>query len=62
MQTGDGGLAYWPGGNESVLWGSAYAGVAIAMAQKQGVEVPQEPAQQLLDYLSLQLPGASEVN
>ena len=62
MQTGDGGLAYWPGGNESVLWGSAYAGVAIAMAQKQGVEVPQESAQQLWDYLSLQLRGAAEVN
>lgn len=62
MQTGDGGLAYWPGGNESVLWGSAYAGVAIAMAQKQGVDVPQESAQQLWDYLSLQLRGAAEVN
>ncbi len=62
MQTGDGGLAYWPGGNESVLWGSAYAGVAVAMAQKQGVAMPKESVQQLWDYLSLQLRGASEVN
>lgn len=61
MQTGDGGLAYWPGGNESVLWGSAYAGVAVAMAQKQGAAVPKESAQQLWDYLSLQLRGAAEV-
>ena len=61
MQTGDGGLAYWPGGTESVLWGSAYAGVAVAMAQKQGLEVPGEQAQALWDYLSLQLRGAAEV-
>jgi uncharacterized protein YfaS (alpha-2-macroglobulin family) len=62
MQTGDGGLAYWPGGTESVLWGSAYAGVAVAMAAKQGVPVPKEQSQALWDYLSLQLRGAAEVN
>ncbi len=62
MQTGDGGLAYWPGGTESVLWGSAYAGVAIAMAEKQGLEVPQEQTQLLWDYLSQQLRGAAELS
>lgn len=62
MQTGDGGFAYWPGGNESVLWGSAYAGVAVAMAQKQGVAVPKDSALALWDYLSLQLRGAGDLN
>ncbi len=62
MQTGDGGLAYWPGGSESVLWGSAYAGVAVAMAQQQGVDLPQAQVQSLWDYLSLQLRGAAELN
>ncbi len=62
MQTGDGGLAYWPGGSESLLWGSAYAGVAVALAQQQGIEVPQEQAQALWDYLSLQLRGTAELN
>jgi uncharacterized protein YfaS (alpha-2-macroglobulin family) len=61
MQTGDGGLAYWPGGDESVLWGSAYAGVAVALAQRDGVAVPMEPSLALWDYLSLQLRGAAEV-
>lgn len=55
MQTGDGGLGYWPGSSQSVLWGSAYGGVAIAMAQKQGVAVPAEQAQALWDYLSKNL-------
>lgn len=61
MQTGNGGLAYWPGGTESVLWGSAYAAVAVAMAQGQELEVPEDQAQLLWDYLSQQLRGASEV-
>jgi len=61
MQTSDGGLAYWPGGSESLLWGSAYAGVAVALAEKQGVPVPKEQAQALRDYLSLQLRGSAEV-
>lgn len=62
MQTSDGGLAYWPGGNESVLWGSAYAAVAVAMAGKQGIAVPQEQAERLWDYLSMQLRGAGELS
>lgn len=61
MQTDNGGLAYWPGGNESVLWGSAYAGVAVALAQAQGIAVPEESARALWDYLSLNLRGAAEL-
>lgn len=62
MQTGDGGLAYWPGGDESVLWGSAYAGVAVALAQREGFAVPEEPALALWDYLALQLRGAADLD
>lgn len=61
MQTDDGGLAYWPGQNESVLWGSAYAGVAVALAQAQGIALPEVPVQSLWDYLSQQLRGAAEL-
>lgn len=61
MQTGDGGLAYWPGRSDSLLWGSAYAGVAVALAQRQGAELPQAQVQSLWDYLSLQLRGAAEL-
>jgi uncharacterized protein YfaS (alpha-2-macroglobulin family) len=61
MQTGDGGLGYWPGSNESVLWGSAYAGVAIALAQRQEIPVPEEQANALWDYLSKNLRKAGEL-
>jgi len=55
MQTGDGGLGYWPGSSQSVLWGSAYGGVAIAMARKEGVAVPEQQANALWQYLSKNL-------
>ncbi|MGI8435596.1 MAG: alpha-2-macroglobulin family protein [Chthoniobacterales bacterium] len=34
MQTSGGGLSYWPHGNEPMLWGSAYGGLALALAKK----------------------------
>lgn len=55
MQTRDGGLSYWPGGDKSMLWGSAYGGIALALAQKDGVELPEEQVEKLWDYLSKQL-------
>ena len=61
MQTGDGGLAYWPGGTKSTLWGSAYGAVAIALAQDQGIEVPQEQAKALWNYLSKNLRNTAEL-
>ncbi|NRB75424.1 MAG: hypothetical protein HRU46_13765, partial [Verrucomicrobiales bacterium] len=61
MQTGNGGLGYWPGANEAELWGSAYAGVAIALAQQQGIPVPEERATSLWDYLSGQLRDTAEL-
>ncbi len=55
MQTGEGGLSYWPGGNEPVLWGSAYGGMAIALAVKSGVELPKDQTDALWEYLSKNL-------
>lgn len=61
MQTSDGGLGYWPGSNQSVLWGSAYAGVAIALAQQQGLEVPEDSADALWKYLSKNLRNTADL-
>lgn len=40
MKTPSGGLAYWPGGSHPDLYGTAYAMRAVALAKKQGIEVP----------------------
>ncbi len=40
MKTNSGGLAYWPGGYEPNLYGTAYAMRAVALAKAQGIEVP----------------------
>ncbi|MCB1063699.1 MAG: hypothetical protein KDN20_12350, partial [Verrucomicrobiae bacterium] len=55
MQTANGGLSYWPGGKDPILWGSAYGGMALAMAERQGVELPKERLAALWTYLSEQL-------
>lgn len=36
MQKSEGGLTYWPGGPTPMLWGSAYAGVILGVAQRNG--------------------------
>ena len=40
MQTSSGGLAYWPGGNEPNVYGSAYAMRALLRAKELGIERP----------------------
>ena len=40
MQTGSGGLAYWPGGNEPNVYGTAYATRALLRAKAIGIEKP----------------------
>jgi uncharacterized protein YfaS (alpha-2-macroglobulin family) len=40
MQTSSGGLAYWPGGSEPNLYGSAYAMRALLRAKELGIERP----------------------
>ena len=60
MQTNSGGLAYWPAGTQPMLWGSAYGGLGMALAQKQGFPVPADPFDRLLKYLSAQLRGIAQ--
>ncbi|GDY22109.1 membrane protein [Verrucomicrobiota bacterium] len=56
MQTSSGGLSYWPGQlGDPQLWGSAYGGLALALAKRQGVTVPSAPFEKLLAYLSQSL-------
>jgi hypothetical protein len=54
-QTGSGGLALWPGGNEPSLFASAYAASVIAGLQQQEIELPEREWQSLLSYLSTSL-------
>ena len=57
MQTESGGLGYWPGATEPMLWGSAYGGLALALAQKQGHFVPKEKFERVCNYISRELRG-----
>ncbi len=61
MQNRDGGLGYWPGAS-SELWGSAYGGMGLVMAQRAGFIVPPESLQKLGEYLSKGLRGAAETD
>jgi alpha-2-macroglobulin len=61
MQTNDGGLGYWPGAHQSELWASAYGGLALLLASQQGIEVPEEQALALWDYLAKNLRETSEL-
>ena len=58
MQTPSGGLAYWPGGTEPLLYASAWGGFGIAWAHKAGAEVPEEDFARLMKFLSQSLRGA----
>ncbi|HEY6723962.1 MAG TPA: MG2 domain-containing protein [Polyangiaceae bacterium] len=55
MRTADGGLAYWPGGHESSVFGTAYAMRAVVAARKLGIQLPPGLDQSMLDYLRKQL-------
>ena len=62
MQTSEGGLSYWPGGDEPLLWGSAYGGMALALAQRQGVDLPEERLEALWKYLSQQMRNMAKLD
>lgn len=51
MQTSDGGLAYWPGGQNSEDWASVYGGMGILLALEQGAKVPDHSISLLSSYL-----------
>ena len=55
MQTGSGGLSYWPGEETPMFWASAYGGLGMAMARRAGFQVPDEAFDRLCRYLSQQL-------
>ncbi|MBM66649.1 MAG: hypothetical protein CMH55_10485, partial [Myxococcales bacterium] len=52
MQTGHGGFAYWPGGNQPVVWGTAYATHVLLDAKKAGYPVDAYRLDQALDWLA----------
>ncbi|WP_395735401.1 alpha-2-macroglobulin family protein [Prosthecobacter sp.] len=60
MTTDEGGLAYWAGGTESSLWGSAYGGLLLLRARDQGANVPEDAVNKLVEYLSKKLRGLEE--
>lgn len=62
MQTGTGGLAYWPGGSTPEFWASAYGAIGLASAQGAGVAVPESDLARLKEYISKQLRGAADTN
>jgi uncharacterized protein YfaS (alpha-2-macroglobulin family) len=62
MQTDGGGLGYWPGAREPMLWGSAYGSLAITLAKKQGHPIPEEDYDRLMKWMSQELRGTAELN
>ncbi len=55
MQTRSGGLSYWPGGNDPMVWASAQGGMGLILASKAGANVPPARLASLLRYLSKSL-------
>ena len=51
MQTRDGGLAYWPGGNKSEKWATSYGGHTLILAKINGADVPQIAIDRICKYL-----------
>lgn len=52
MRTDDGGLAYWPGGDDSNVYGTAYAIRAVILAQNIGVQAPAGMLDGMTQYLA----------
>ncbi|MFI5354143.1 MAG: alpha-2-macroglobulin [Desulfobaccales bacterium] len=55
LQVENGGFSYWPGQSEASGWGSIYAGAALSIAKKNGVDVPEGPLGKALDYFHEQI-------
>jgi uncharacterized protein YfaS (alpha-2-macroglobulin family) len=58
MRTPSGGLAYWPGGAEPNVYGTAYAARAFALAKKAGIAVPEDVWDDMVSYLRGELLGS----
>lgn len=61
MQTGGGGLSYWPGGREAEFRCSAYGGLGLALAKRAGFDVPNDAFDALFKYLSGALRGTADL-
>ncbi len=59
MRTESGGLAYWPGGSEPNIYGTAYAMRAVVLGTQAGVEAPKGLLEGMRDYLQGQLLSSS---
>lgn len=62
MQTPSGGFGYWPGSDEPVLWGTAYATHLLLDAEAQGYAVPEGEKKEALSWLERQLDRTYEVS
>ncbi|HZO16186.1 MAG TPA: alpha-2-macroglobulin family protein, partial [Polyangiaceae bacterium] len=51
MRTSSGGLAYWPGGDEPSVYGTAYAIRAVLRAKQAGIEPPEGLLEGMKKYL-----------
>ncbi|MBU6301404.1 MAG: hypothetical protein KGS60_07620 [Verrucomicrobia bacterium] len=58
MQTSEGGLSYWPGGEQPTFWASAYGGMALALGAKQAHGLPGARLEALWTWLSSQVRDA----
>ena len=61
METGSGGLSYWPGGDQPMLWASAYGGFVLALADARDLHVPPTLLRRVLEYLKTSLKGVADV-
>ncbi|BDS05565.1 membrane protein [Oceaniferula spumae] len=52
MQTRDGGLAYWPGGKEATDWATAYGGMGLIFAKRNGANVPDSALEKLTAWMA----------
>ncbi|OWY23157.1 alpha-2-macroglobulin [Sphingobacteriales bacterium UPWRP_1] len=55
MQLANGGMAYWPGGDEESWWGSIFAAHFLMEAQKAGFEVKETTIDNLFAYMQKRL-------
>lgn len=55
FQTSEGGLSYWPGGNEPHAFATAFGLTALIEAKKKGYDIPDDALDGMADYLEASL-------
>ncbi len=51
MQTGDGGLAFWPGGHKTYVYGTLHAAFVLLEAKAAGYDLPERRFKLLMNFL-----------